>query len=88
MLEPDYRLGCKRVLVSDDYYPALTRPNVEVVPAAVSRLRASSVVDALGGEREVDAIVFATGFRAAEPSFAGAFVASAGSCCRRRGRTA
>jgi len=71
VLEPDYRLGCKRVLVSDDYYPALTRPNVEVVPAAVSRLRASSVVDALGGEREVDAVVFATGFRAAEPSFAG-----------------
>ncbi len=62
-LEPDYRLGCKRVLVSDDYYPALTRRNVEVVPAAVSELRATSVVDALGGEREVDAVVLATGFR-------------------------
>ncbi|HVX20511.1 MAG TPA: NAD(P)/FAD-dependent oxidoreductase [Acidimicrobiales bacterium] len=69
-LEPDYRLGCKRVLISDDYYPALTRPNVDVVPAAVREVRGDTVVDEAGGRRQVDAVVLATGFRAAEPTFA------------------
>ena len=69
-LKPDYRLGCKRVLISDDYYPALTQPNVEVVPAAVREVQGDTVVDEVGGRRAVDALVLATGFRAAEPPFA------------------
>jgi cation diffusion facilitator CzcD-associated flavoprotein CzcO len=62
-LTPDYTLGCKRLLLSNDYYPSLTRPNVDVIPAAVTEIRERSVVDADGVEREVDTIVFGTGFR-------------------------
>ncbi len=62
-LTPDYGIGCKRVVVSDDYLPALTQPNVEVVTSAVSEVRPHSVVDADGREHEVDAVVYGTGFR-------------------------
>ncbi|MGH3498268.1 MAG: flavin-containing monooxygenase [Nocardioidaceae bacterium] len=61
-LRPDYRLGCKRVLLSSDYYPALARDNVELVDRGVAEVREHSVVDADGVEREVDAIIFGTGF--------------------------
>ncbi len=67
-LRPDYPLGCKRALLSDDYYPALARENVELVTEAISEIRERSVVTADGREREVDAIVLATGFRAFNPS--------------------
>jgi cation diffusion facilitator CzcD-associated flavoprotein CzcO len=63
LLTPRYTLGCKRTLFSNDYYPSLARPNVEVVPAAVTEVRPRSVVGADGVEREVDTIVFGTGFR-------------------------
>jgi cation diffusion facilitator CzcD-associated flavoprotein CzcO len=62
-LTPDYAMGCKRVIVSDDYLPALTQPNVEVVASPVSAVRSHAVVDADGTEHEVDAIVYGTGFR-------------------------
>jgi len=61
-LTPDYTLGCKRLLMSNDYYPALTRPNVQVHPTAVREVRGSTVVGHDGTAREVDAIVFGTGF--------------------------
>jgi cation diffusion facilitator CzcD-associated flavoprotein CzcO len=61
-LTPDYTLGCKRVLVSDDYYPALTRPNVEVITDGVREVRARSVVTTAGDELEVDTIILGTGF--------------------------
>lgn len=61
-LTPDYVLGCKRVLVANDYYPALTRSNVQVVTDGVAEVRASSIVDAAGVEHEVDAIIYGTGF--------------------------
>ncbi len=61
-LTPDYAMGCKRILLADDYYPALTRPNVEVVTAAVTEVREHSVVAADGTEHEVDTIIFGTGF--------------------------
>jgi cation diffusion facilitator CzcD-associated flavoprotein CzcO len=61
-LIPDYRMGCKRVLVSNDYYPSLNRENVEVVTEGVTEVRAHSVVASDGTEREVDAIIFGTGF--------------------------
>ena len=60
---PDYEIGCKRMLPSSDWYPALAQPNVELVTDAIAEVRARSVVDAAGVEREVDAIVFGTGFR-------------------------
>jgi cation diffusion facilitator CzcD-associated flavoprotein CzcO len=59
---PDYRMGCKRILPSNDYYPALNRDDVEVIPHGVARVTERGLVAADGTEREVDAIVFATGF--------------------------
>lgn len=70
-LTPDYRIGCKRILISDDFYPALSRPNVEVVTEPVVRVRARSVVTADGAERDVDAIILATGFRVTDLPAAG-----------------
>jgi cation diffusion facilitator CzcD-associated flavoprotein CzcO len=61
-LTPDYTIGCKRILISDDYYPALTQPNAEVVTDGIREVRARSIVDSNGVEREVDTIVFGTGF--------------------------
>jgi cation diffusion facilitator CzcD-associated flavoprotein CzcO len=59
---PHYALGCKRVLPSNRWYPALGKANVELVPSAIAEVRENSVVGADGVEREVDAIVFGTGF--------------------------
>jgi cation diffusion facilitator CzcD-associated flavoprotein CzcO len=61
-LTPDYTLGCKRLLMSNDYYPALTRANVQVHPTAVREVRGSTVIGHDGTERDVDAVVFGTGF--------------------------
>jgi cation diffusion facilitator CzcD-associated flavoprotein CzcO len=61
-LTPNYTMGCKRVLQSNDYYPALNRDNVHVVSAGVTEVREGSVVAADGTEHEVDAIIFGTGF--------------------------
>jgi cation diffusion facilitator CzcD-associated flavoprotein CzcO len=69
-LTPDYRIGCKRVLISNDYLPALTRPNVEVVTEGIAEVRARSIVDRTGFERPADAIIFGTGFRVTDPPLA------------------
>ncbi|MFI0239770.1 flavin-containing monooxygenase [Streptomyces sp. NPDC016845] len=61
-LTPDYRIGCKRILLSNTYYPALARPNVDVVASGLSEIRGSTLVAADGTEAEADAIVFGTGF--------------------------
>ncbi|MFE2041815.1 flavin-containing monooxygenase [Streptomyces sp. NPDC059477] len=61
-LTPGYRIGCKRILLSSDYYPALARPNVDVVASGLGEVRGSTVVAADGTRAEVDAIVFGTGF--------------------------
>ena len=70
-LTPPYRIGCKRRLVSNDYLPALTQPNVEVLTEGVAEVREHSVVGADGAEREVDAIIFGTGFRVTDQPLAG-----------------
>jgi cation diffusion facilitator CzcD-associated flavoprotein CzcO len=62
MLRPDYAIGCKRVLISNDWYAALSRPNVEVIPAGLTEVRLDSIVAADGSERDVDTIIFGTGF--------------------------
>jgi len=70
-LTPSYTLGCKRILMSNSYYPALTQPNVEVVTDGIAEVRAGSIVTADGVEREVDTIILATGFKVHHhPSFA------------------
>jgi cation diffusion facilitator CzcD-associated flavoprotein CzcO len=63
-LTPDYPIGCKRVLVSDDYYPALGRPGVELVTAAIERFVPEGIRLRDGRVLELDAVVFATGFDA------------------------
>ena len=77
-LTPDYRLGCKRVLLSDDYYPALTRPNVTVVDGALERGGRASTVGADGVERGTDVIVLATGFHVTDLPFADLVVGRTG----------
>jgi len=62
-LTPGYAMGCKRILPTDEWYPALTKPNVEVVTEGITEIRPRSVVAADGSEREVDTIIFGTGFR-------------------------
>ena len=69
-LTPSFTIGCKRILLSNDYYPALTRPNVEVVTEGIREVRGSSVVSEDGAEREVDTIVFGTGFHVSDFPFA------------------
>jgi cation diffusion facilitator CzcD-associated flavoprotein CzcO len=66
-LTPNYQLGCKRVLVSDDFYPALNRPNVELVTDAIAEVREHSIVTRDGRERPIDILIYGTGFRATEP---------------------
>ncbi len=61
-LQPHYRIGCKRILISNDYYPALQRPNVELVTDPISAIHPHGIVTADGEERELDTIIFATGF--------------------------
>ncbi|MGW7104387.1 flavin-containing monooxygenase [Streptomyces sp. NPDC054838] len=65
-LTPSYRLGCKRLLTSSTYYPALNRPHVRLHPTAVRAVRGNQIVGADGTVAEADVIVTATGFRVGE----------------------
>jgi cation diffusion facilitator CzcD-associated flavoprotein CzcO len=65
-LTPDYRFGCKRVLISNNYYEALQRPNVDLITAPIETVTPRGVRTSDGTEREVDAIIYGTGFRATE----------------------
>ena len=62
LLTPTYPIGCKRVLVSDDYYPALQHPDVSLVTAGIDRFEPGGVRTSDGVLHELDAVVFATGF--------------------------
>ncbi|HEY7592802.1 MAG TPA: NAD(P)/FAD-dependent oxidoreductase [Actinophytocola sp.] len=64
-LTPDYRIGCKRVLFSDDYLPALMAPNVHVETAAITQIVPSGVRTA-AGVVDADVIVYGTGFTATD----------------------
>jgi cation diffusion facilitator CzcD-associated flavoprotein CzcO len=61
-LTPDYTIGCKRILISDEFYPALQQPNVELITAGIREVREHSIVGDDGVERDVDTIIFGTGF--------------------------
>jgi cation diffusion facilitator CzcD-associated flavoprotein CzcO len=69
-LTPSYTLGCKRITLSDTYYPALTRPNAEVVTDPIREVRSGSISTEDGTVREVDTIILGTGFKALDnPGF-------------------
>ena len=61
-LTPNYRLGCKRIMISNRYYPTFNRPNVELVTEGVKEIREHSIVFSDGSEREMDCLVLGTGF--------------------------
>src|SRR5215469_14530651 len=60
---PDYVMGCKRVLFSDDWYPTLVRTNVDLVTDPIERIAADGVVTADGSTRQADVIIYGTGFQ-------------------------
>ncbi|MFD1116506.1 flavin-containing monooxygenase [Sphaerisporangium aureirubrum] len=64
-LTPDYRLGCKRIILSSSYFPAITQANAELVTSEIREVRRNSIVSADRTERMVDTIIFGTGFEAA-----------------------
>jgi cation diffusion facilitator CzcD-associated flavoprotein CzcO len=63
---PDYVMGCKRVVFSSDWYPALARPDVDLVTDPIERIAADGVVTSGGQARPADVIIYGTGFRAVE----------------------
>jgi cation diffusion facilitator CzcD-associated flavoprotein CzcO len=65
-LTPNYLLGCKRVLLSNDYFPALSQPNVEVVTAAIREITTDAIMTADDSRHPCDTIIFATGFSAVD----------------------
>jgi cation diffusion facilitator CzcD-associated flavoprotein CzcO len=65
-LMPNYRMGCKRILLSNDFYPAMQRANVELVTQPIKDIRSDAIVTADGTERKLDCIIFGTGFAASD----------------------
>jgi cation diffusion facilitator CzcD-associated flavoprotein CzcO len=63
---PNFQIGCKRILLSNDWYPMLERDNVSLVTDAITKVGPDSVITADGTVRPVDAIVVATGFQATD----------------------
>jgi cation diffusion facilitator CzcD-associated flavoprotein CzcO len=63
-LLPDHPWGCKRPLLSNDYYPAFNRPNLELVTDPIDRITPSGIVTCDGRERRLDTLILATGFAA------------------------
>ncbi len=68
-LTPDYTLGCKRVLLSNHYLPALTSQNVEVITSGIREVRPYGIVTDDGVEHPADTIIFGTGFHVTDPPF-------------------
>ena len=70
---PSFEFGCKRLMISNDWYPALNQPNVQVETAAITEIRSHSILTADGVEHPVDAIVLATGYHTNDPPAAQIF---------------
>src|SRR5690606_28411773 len=69
-LTPDYAFGCKRVLLSDEFYPAIASGAVELEPSALAAIDDGSLIAAGGARHDADAIVLATGFHATRQPYA------------------
>lgn len=65
LLTPDYPIGCKRILITDDYYPAVVRPNVEIVTEPIARITPEGIETPSGRRIPLDVIVWGTGFATA-----------------------
>ncbi|ARU55770.1 flavin-containing monooxygenase [Oleiphilus messinensis] len=64
---PDYTVGCKRILISNDYYRALSQQNVDVITTGIQEVTENGVITSDGKLHEVDTIIFGTGFKATDP---------------------
>lgn len=69
-LTPEYEIGCKRILISNTYYPAMASDNVEVVTDRIAKVTADAIVTADGVERPIDVLIVATGFHTTEQPIA------------------
>lgn len=69
-LTPNYVIGCKRILISNDYLPSLAQPNVEVVTEAIKEISQDSITTKDGVSRKIDTIIFGTGFHVTDLPFA------------------
>ncbi len=69
-LLPGYRIGCKRILVSDDYYPALVQPNVALITDTIATVTPDGIRTVDGTVRPADVIILGTGFRPTDPPLA------------------
>ena len=61
-LMPDYELGCKRILISDDFLPSLNRDNVALITSSIAEMTEAGIITEDGVLEEFDAIIYATGF--------------------------
>lgn len=66
-LTPNFRFGCKRALLSNEYYPALARDNVDLIDTGIDSITDTGIVDKNGNKYDADVIIWGTGFKADEP---------------------
>jgi cation diffusion facilitator CzcD-associated flavoprotein CzcO len=78
-LTPDYTIGCKRIMRSDDYLPTFNRKNVQLVTDGIKRFTKNGIVTADGTEHHVDGLVLATGFKSADMNFEANIIGADGS---------
>lgn len=77
-LTPDYTLGCKRVLLSNDYYPALAQDNVDVYNTGVARIEGNTIIGQDGSRCEADIIILGTGFHVSDVSHSNNVIGASG----------
>ncbi|EAT13524.1 NAD(P)/FAD-dependent oxidoreductase [Bermanella marisrubri] len=65
-LTPDYIIGCKRILIANNYYPAIDQDHVDLVDSGIAEVTPSGITDKQGNQHDVDVIILATGFKATD----------------------
>ena len=77
-LQPDYMIGCRRILFSDTFYQSLHHQNVELITDSIDRIEPLGVVTADGKSRDANVLILATGFRSSELPYSGGIVGTGG----------
>lgn len=77
-LTPNYTIGCKRILKSDDYYPTFNRTNVSLITENIKAFTENGILTTDGQVHELDVVIFATGFHVADLNFYTKFVGRSG----------